>query len=127
MHTKAIKIIAKKLLAFLLIMALMPQFPQQNIEVSAKMKPLPFSLVAPKHTALTWLNGNDSPTTMKFSYSMENDMCSIFDLKEKDEDAYKAKLQECDFDEMWVKLQVDWAIDDSVNGWHYTEYWDTEG
>lgn len=90
---------------------------------------LPFALKAPTHTSLSYLEGGDSPTSMIFSYSQDSEM-STFLSQMADPETYDqamAKIKACGYDELWVDVQVDWAIDDKENGWHYTPYWDTLG
>ena len=90
---------------------------------------LPFELKAPANVSVTWLEGGDSPTTMAFAYSLSNEMTSFF--QKYDEAAGNGSLEtllkDYGFDEMWMMVQIDWAIDDvndAVSGWHYTKYWD---
>ncbi|MCR5738015.1 MAG: Ig-like domain-containing protein [Eubacterium sp.] len=85
----------------------------------------PFELQAPKYTAVSLL-GTDSNTSMSYAYSMEEDMCSFLAKQDTDNNAYLAELKECGYDELWVNLQMDWAIDDPTD-WKYTTYWDTDG
>ena len=90
---------------------------------------LPFELVPPANVTVSWLEGNDSPTTMKMAYSLSNDMTKFF--KEKEEASIEGTVDELlakyGVEDLWMTTQVDWAIDDvedEVSGWHYTEYWD---
>ncbi len=90
---------------------------------------LPFDLKAPTNAALNWLEGGDSPTTMECVYCMDDSMCKW--LKKWGDEATKeealAELNALGFTDITFSAQIDWAIDDPVNGWHYTKYWDTEG
>ena len=90
---------------------------------------LPFKLEAPTKLSLSWLNGQDSPTTMSFACSMNDSMCKwLSDLSEPTtHDATLEKLvKEKKLNDVYVNLQIDWAIDDQEKGWHYTKYWDGE-
>ena len=100
-------------------------------DVAAADLNLPFTLVAPKNVTLTKADG-DSPTTMGYAYSLSNEMVDFFVGYD---DAYTAGtlatyLQSKGVtyaDEMWMLMQIDWAlddVDDAVSGWHYNAYWD---
>ena len=90
---------------------------------------LPFVLEKPTGAALQWLEGDDSFNTMKVVYSMGDSMCQWM-TEESDSNSHEAMLEKLLKDyglsELFVNAQVDWAIDDPVNGWHYTAYWDGE-
>lgn len=93
---------------------------------------LPFELVAPGNVTAVWLEGGDSPTTTKITYSLSNDMTTYFQNKENAliADEIEAFFAQYDFDDLWITTQVDWAVDDvddAVCGWHYNEYWDANG
>ena len=93
---------------------------------------LPFDITAPTNVAVQWLEGNDSPTTMSFSYSLPNEMTSFYkDLEEASANGnIENFLSRFDFTEIWSFVQIDWAIDDvkdSVSGWHCNEYWTKRG
>lgn len=113
----------KKLIASALVLVL----ALLCIPVSADIA-LPFELSAPANVSMVWLEENDSPTTMQFSFSIGNDICKFFSdldaaIVDGDE-AREALLAPVGVDEIWMFGQIDWAIDDPVNGWHYTQYWD---
>ena len=100
--------------------------------ISSAEGELPFELVAPANVTVKWLEGNDSPTTMKMAYSLSNDMTKFF--KEKEEAGIEGTVDELlvkyGVEDLWMTTQVDWAIDDvddEISGWHYTEYWDGNG
>ncbi len=40
------------------------------------------------------------------------------------EEAQKKLADEYHFSDISLQAQIDWAIDDPENGWHYTKYWD---
>ncbi|MBQ7460046.1 MAG: hypothetical protein IJS72_01610 [Oscillospiraceae bacterium] len=87
---------------------------------------LPFELKAPANVALQYLDGNDSPTTHGFSYSIDNDMLKFFEAYEASSDR-EAFLKPYGLSDISVTLQIDWAIDDPddpVSGWHYNKYWE---
>lgn len=93
---------------------------------------LPFELVAPDNVTAVWLEGGDSPTTTKITYSLSNDMTTYFQNRENAliADELEAFYAQYDFDDLWITTQVDWAVDDvddEVSGWHYNEYWDANG
>ncbi|MBO4478624.1 MAG: hypothetical protein J5757_09930 [Lachnospiraceae bacterium] len=97
--------------------------------VWADDKDLPYEIAAPQNVAVIWIEGNDSPTTMSFSYSIPNDMAKFYkDMEDPDTaEALRAKYA---FETVWCFVQIDWAIDDvndSVSGWHYNEYWTDRG
>ena len=90
---------------------------------------LPFDLVAPAYVTAVWLEENDSPTTTKLTYSLSNDMTTFFKNMENAHlnDTIEQFMQKIGCDDIWMTIQVDWAVDDvkdSVSGWHYTKYWD---
>jgi hypothetical protein len=93
---------------------------------------LPFEVTVPTNTAVMWLEEGDSPTTMRFSYTISNDMAKFY--RELEEAAYngteEAFLAGYDWYAIWTFVQIDWAIDDvndAVSGWHYSTYWDRHG
>ena len=90
---------------------------------------LPFDLVAPAYVTAVWMEGGDSPTSTKLTYSLSNDMTTFFKNKENAHlnDTIDQFMKNVGCDDIWMNVQVDWALDDvndSVSGWHYTEYWD---
>jgi len=90
---------------------------------------LPFTLEAPTKLSLSYLEEQDSPTTMNFAYSMNDSMCKWMSecAEATSHDATLEKLKkEQGLDDLFINLQIDWAIDDPENGWHYTKYWDGE-
>ncbi len=90
---------------------------------------LPFALSAPANVSVRWLEENDSPTTMRFSLSLANDMTAFYkDLENANRDGTAEDfMSKYDYGEIWTIVQIDWALDDvndEVSGWHYTKYWD---
>ena len=90
---------------------------------------LPFENAAPTHIAATWLEGNDSPTTMSLSFTIDNSMTSFYTAQAEslDNDSYDEFMAQYPFYEIYTNVQIDWALDDvndEVSGWHYTRYWD---
>jgi hypothetical protein len=90
---------------------------------------LPFELVAPGNVTAVWLEGGDSPTTTKLTYSLSNDMTTFFKNMENANlnDTIEQFMKNIGCDDIWMTIQVDWAVDDvndSVSGWHYSKYWD---
>ena len=91
---------------------------------------LPFTLVAPKNVTITKADG-DSPTTMGYAFSISNEMNDFFAGYENAANAgtlpqYLTSKGVTYADEMWMLVQIDWAlddVDDEVSGWHYNEYW----
>ena len=100
--------------------------PQVQPAQAAESVALPFTLGAPSSASMTKAEG-DSPTTMQFTYTMPNSMVEWMALGENDYDAQRKTIADLGYDDMWINSQVDWAVDDPVNGWHYNEYWDTDG
>ena len=91
---------------------------------------LPFTLVAPKNVTITKTDG-DSSTTMGYAFSISNEMTDFFAGYENAANAgtlpqYLTSKGVTYADEMWMLVQIDWAlddVDDEVSGWHYNEYW----
>ncbi len=78
---------------------------------------------------MNWLEGEDSPTTMAFACSLTNEMTAFFQKYDEatGSGTRDSLLKDYDFDEIWMLIQIDWAIDDvndPVSGWHYSKYWD---
>ncbi|MBQ7700306.1 MAG: dockerin type I repeat-containing protein [Clostridia bacterium] len=90
---------------------------------------LPFDLVAPAYVTAVWGEGGDSPTTTNVTYSLSNEMTTFFKNLEKAnlDEKYEEFMSPYNFDEIWMNIQLDWALDDvndEISGWHYTKYWD---
>lgn len=90
---------------------------------------LPFELTAPAYVTAVWAEGNDSPTTTNITYSLSNEMTTFFKNMENAhlDDTIDQFMENAGCDDIWMNVQIDWALDDvndSVSGWHYTEYWD---
>ena len=85
-----------------------------------------FTPPAPEHVSLKWMEGNDSPTTCVFSYSVPTSMSAFQTAIDEAEDK-AAFLAPYGLEDAWYTLQIDWALDDvndPVSGWHYNKYWD---
>ena len=94
---------------------------------------LPFENAAPTHIAATWLEGNDSPTTMSLTFTIDNSIAAFYTAKEQalqealENDVPDEFMEQYPFYEIYTEVQIDWALDDvndEVSGWHYTRYWD---
>ena len=90
---------------------------------------LPFDLVAPAYLTAYWMEGGDSPTSTKLTYSLSNDMTTFFKNLENAglNGTAEQFLNKYGCTDIWMNIQIDWALDDvndSVSGWHYTKYWD---
>ena len=116
----------KKLISIVFVCAMLLSCMATGVFAEDK---LPFELVPPANVTVSWLEGNDSPTTMKMAYSLSNDMTKFF--KEKEEASIEGTVDELlakyGVEDLWMTTQIDWAIDDvedEVSGWHYTKYWD---
>lgn len=117
----------KKVLSAILVCMLL--LSCLTVFASAAESDLPFDLVPPAYVSAKWAEGGDSPTTTNFSYSLSNQMTTFFKNKETAhlDDTIGQFMQNIGCDDIWMNVQVDWAVDDvndSVSGWHYTEYWD---
>ena len=90
---------------------------------------LPFTLTAPSNVVLTKENIGDSPTTLGMAYSMSNEINAFFVAYHDsgDESAYLASRGITAYDQIYLGIQIDWALDDvndAVSGWHHNAYWD---
>lgn len=90
---------------------------------------LPFTLVAPQNVVLTKENIGDSATTLGMAYSMSNEINAFFVAYHDsgDESAYLASRGITAYNEIYLGIQIDWALDDvndAVSGWHHNAYWD---
>ncbi len=117
----------KRILSLFLVGMMLLSF--LTVFASAAENGLPFDLVAPGYVTAAWCNGNDSPTTTNLAFSLSNEMTTFFKNKETAhlDDTIEQFMQNAGCDDIWMSVQVDWAVDevnDSVSGWHYTEYWD---
>ncbi|MBO4413293.1 MAG: hypothetical protein J5830_01175, partial [Clostridia bacterium] len=117
----------KKILSAVLVCLLL--LPCAALSASAADDGLPFELVAPGNVTAVWLEGGDSPTTTKLTYSLSNDMTTFFKNKENAhlDETIDQFMENIGCTDIWMNVQVDWAVDDvkdGVSGWHYTKYWD---
>ena len=90
---------------------------------------LPFTLTAPSNVVLTKENIGDSPTTLGMAYSMSNEINAFFVAYHDsgDESAYLASRGITAYDQIYLGIQIDWALDDvndAVSGWHHNAFWD---
>ena len=90
---------------------------------------LPIDVKPPQNVSVNWMEGDDSPTTMAFSFSVDPEMTKIFIALDQARDAgiLEAMLAQYGASDIQYGIQVDWALDDvndPVSGWHYNQYWD---
>ena len=90
---------------------------------------LPFNVTSPQNVSVNWMEGNDSPTTMSFSFSIDPQMSQALIAIDQARDAglLETMLAKYGASDVYVNIQVDWALDDvndPVSGWHYNKYWD---
>lgn len=110
-----------------LISAVLLAMPLFQIPAHAEEQ-LPFTLTAPEHVAITYLNGDDSPSTCQIAWS-KNASMSEWAAKHADPETHDATVKalgDMGYDDLWFSAQMDWSID-STEDWHYNSYWDTEG
>lgn len=90
---------------------------------------LPFTVEAPAAVSVSSTDGGDSLTTLNVTWSMNDSMCQWLS-KEADPASHDAVINDLFKDyglsSVFVTTQIDWAIDDPVNGWHWTAFWDGE-
>ena len=90
---------------------------------------LPFEPKAPQNVSVNWMEENDSPTTMSFSFSIDPELSKLLNLLDQARDSgmLETMLAPYGATDVYVNIQIDWALDDvndPVSGWHYTKYWD---
>lgn len=86
---------------------------------------LPFTFEPPSKLSLSYLNEQDSLTTMNLAYSMNDSMCKWMSeyAENTTHDQTLEKLKKDNkLNDIYINSQIDWAIDDPENGWHYTKY-----
>ena len=93
---------------------------------------LPFTLTAPQNVVLTKENIGDSGTTLGMAYSMSNEINAFFVAYHDSGDgsAYLASRGVTEYNQIYLGIQIDWALDDvndAVSGWHHNAYWDAAG
>ncbi|MBP5490128.1 MAG: hypothetical protein J6Y10_05980 [Lachnospiraceae bacterium] len=113
----------RKRLAFVLTLLMLLSL---TVPVASADEPNPFVPPAPEHVSVKWMEGNDSPTTCVFSYSVPTSMSAFQTAIDEAEDK-AAFLAPYGLEDAWYTLQIDWAlddVDDPVSGWHYNKYWD---
>ncbi len=89
----------RRITAFILAALLL--LPAFGASVSAE-KELPFTLTPPSNVTVQWLEGNDSPTTMRFAYTVDNEMTQFFSEYETaaNDGELEAFLADYPFDEL---------------------------
>lgn len=109
--------------------------PAVFADSDSSMPAFPFELSAPEHVSVSKITSGDLRTVV--SFSQPDDLIAFFREKED------ASLAEVDLpgsleafyakygiSDVYVNVQVDWAIDDvddEVSGWHYRPVWDNDG
>ena len=122
------------LAVLLLLFSLLPMASAEELTmtITATAGDLPFTLTAPANISATWLEGRDSPTTCALSLSLDNEIAAFFqELEEANSEGRGEEfLAPYSFGEIWINVQIDWAIDDvndPVSGWHCNEFWTQRG
>lgn len=87
---------------------------------------LPFTLTAPEHVAITYLNGRDSVNTCEIGYSQSAEMSAFFSAFDTDYDKAHEELLAKGFDEIGIQTQIDWSLD-SQDDWKVNDYWLSDG
>ena len=90
---------------------------------------LPFDVKPPLNVSVNWMEGNDSPTSMSFSFSIDPQITQALTAIEQARNAglLETLLKPYGATDVYVNIQIDWALDDvndPVSGWHYNKYWD---
>ena len=128
---KKLSVLLSGLLLVTLLAAAVPAHADDILLIapSPTASAVPFELVPPAYVSAEWLEGGDSPTSTKLTYSLSNEMTTFFKNMENAnlDGTIEQFMEKVGCDDIWMNIQVDWALDDvndSVSGWHYTEYWD---
>ena len=119
MLKKGFSILAAAVLAF-------PLF--QVTAFAAPETKLPFTLTAPEHVAITYLDGADSLNTCKVAWS-QNASMSEWASRLADPATHNTVVKEIEamgYEDVFYTAQMDWSID-STEDWHYNKYWDSDG
>ncbi|MBO7650409.1 MAG: hypothetical protein J6S79_06680 [Lachnospiraceae bacterium] len=90
---------------------------------------LPIDVKAPQNVAVQWLEENDSPTTMRLSFSLDPELSNALIAIDQAREfgLLESMLAKYGASDVYLRVQVDWALDDvndPVSGWHYNKYWD---
>ncbi|MBR7021722.1 MAG: hypothetical protein IKI15_11845 [Lachnospiraceae bacterium] len=117
----------KKISAWLLMLILL--ISCVGTAFAADEGDLPFDVKPPQNVSVEWMNENDSPTTMNISFSVDPQISQalIAIAQARDAGILETMLKQYGATDIYVDIQVDWAIDDvndPVSGWHYNKYWD---
>jgi len=117
----------RKISAWLLVLILL--ISCVSTAFAADGEDLPINVTSPQNVSVNWMDGNDSPTTMSFSFSIDPQMSQALIAIDQARDAglLETMLAKYGVSDVYVNIQVDWALDDvndPVSGWHYNKYWD---
>ncbi|MBR7033004.1 MAG: S-layer homology domain-containing protein [Clostridia bacterium] len=90
----------------------------------------PVELTKPTNATLQWLLGDDSPTTMNFTYTQPEGVRDFAAASERaiEEETWDAFIAATGYDDVIITTQIDWAIDDPTD-WKYDlcpEAWNGE-
>ena len=114
----------RRFIAFILMTVLL--LPLAGSASAMPLSESAFKALKPEHVSVKWMEGNDSPTSCTFSYSVPTVMSAFFTALDAAEDK-EAFWAQYGLTDGWATIQIDWALDDvndSVSGWHYNKYWD---
>ena len=84
---------------------------------------LPFVLEAPKYAFLDRLSDDVTEQNVNAAFSLNASMKAFQSLTQ---DKRTQAIAMNGYATLKLTAQIDWAIDDP-NGWHYDDYWDTDG
>ena len=111
----------KKLLAPVLVLAVLMSCFIIPVSADTGDIDLPFKLIPPKSISMSKVYDGDS-TDINLSFSKEEDMVK-FMQDMGDEDKKAEIFQKLGVEDLAVNAQVDWALDDP-NDWHHDTWWD---
>ena len=84
---------------------------------------LPFVLEAPKYAFLDRLSDDVTEQAVNAAFTKNNSMQKFLSLSAEQKNQMLAVNG---LESLKVVAQIDWSLDNQ-NGWHYDEYWNTEG